>query len=154
MLGGGGLNGCAQRRGQLALLVNRLGHHQTAVAQLAQIRQTRFQLAQLNVVQPVGHLFAVAGDKGHGGAPVEQGHSGLDLAGTNSNFLRDLRDDFLHSLLACPSAGARLGGRVRGDYLGECIERLEFTGPIRALRAMCSICREMNRRDGNVRANS
>ena len=40
LLGGGGLNGRAQRRGQLALLVNGLGHHQTAVAQLAQIRQT------------------------------------------------------------------------------------------------------------------
>ena len=110
LLGDGGLDGGHQGRRELALFVNRLGHHQAPVAQLAQIGQTRLQLAQLNVVQPVGHLFAVTGNKRHGGAPVEQGHGGLDLARTNSDFLRDLRDDFLHGKLAGASAGAGLGG--------------------------------------------
>ena len=41
LLGGGSLNGGHQGGRKLALFVNRLGHHQAAVAQLAQIGQAR-----------------------------------------------------------------------------------------------------------------
>ena len=41
LLGGSGLNGGHQGGRELALFVNRLGHHQAAVAQFAQIGQTR-----------------------------------------------------------------------------------------------------------------
>jgi hypothetical protein len=40
------------------------------------------------------------------------------LACTNSDFLRDLRDDFLHDKLAGASAGAGLGGRDTGGGTG------------------------------------
>ena len=55
-----------------------------------------FQFPQLDVVQTVGDLFAVTGNERHGGATVQQLDSGLDLVNADPNFLRDLRDDFLH----------------------------------------------------------
>ena len=96
LLGSSVVDGSHQRRRQLALLVNRLAHGFLAVGQLTQVGEPGFQLAQLDIVQPAGHFFAVAGDKGHGGAFVQQGYGGFDLLGANLDFLRDLRDDFLH----------------------------------------------------------
>ena len=59
-------------------------------------RQARFEFAQLDVVQAIGHLFTVAGDKRHGGAFVQKHDGSFHLVGTNTDFLRDLRDDLLH----------------------------------------------------------
>ena len=36
------------------------------------------------------------GDEGDGGSSVEQGHGGRNLSVQYPEFLRDLRDDFLH----------------------------------------------------------
>ena len=90
------MNGGHEHRGQLALLINQLAHRLFAVAQLAQVRQAGFQLAQLYIVQPTGHFLAVAGNKGHRRAFVEQLHGGFDLLRADLYFLRELRDDFLH----------------------------------------------------------
>ena len=91
----------SHQRGQqggrhLALLLNRLDHRLQAVAQLTQIPQAGFQLAQLDVVQAVGHFLAIACNEWHGGTAVKQFHGGLHLLVLNPDFLRDLRDDFLH----------------------------------------------------------
>jgi hypothetical protein len=69
---GAASNRGAQRGRQLALLVNALEHGGAALFQLAQVGQAGLQLAQLDVVQPVGGLLAVAGDEGHRGPAVQQ----------------------------------------------------------------------------------
>ncbi|MNV36328.1 hypothetical protein D3C71_1278010 [compost metagenome] len=89
-------NGSTQRIGQLALLVNALEHRSAAVVQLAQVRQAGFQLAQLDIVQPTGDFLAVARDKGHRGAPVQQLHRCAHLLFTNPDFCGQLPDDLLH----------------------------------------------------------
>jgi hypothetical protein len=71
-----------------------------AVPQLAQVAQAGFKLAQLDVVEPVGDFLAVAGDERHRGATVQQLNGGLDLLRANPDFLRNLRDDFLHDVVA------------------------------------------------------
>jgi hypothetical protein len=96
LLGCGVVNSGQQHRRELALFVNGFAHHFFAVAQLTQVGQAGFQLSQLDVVQPIGHLFAVAGNKRHRGTFVQELDSGFHLVGTNTDFLRDLRDDFLH----------------------------------------------------------
>ena len=96
LLGRGVVDGGCQCGRQLALLVNRLAHRFLAVAQFAQVRQARFEFAQLDVIQAIGHLFAVTGDERHGRTLVQQLDGGLHLIGTNTDFLRDLRDDLLH----------------------------------------------------------
>ncbi len=101
LLGRGGVDGSQQGGRELALFFNAFDHRFLAVAQFAQVAQAGFQLAQLDIVQPVRHFFAVAGDEGHSGAAIQQGHCGLDLLGAYPDFLRNLRDDFLH----CEKAG-------------------------------------------------
>ena len=65
-------NGQTQRVGQLALLVDGLEHRLAAVLQLAQIGQALSQVTQLGVVQAASRFLAVAGNKGHGGATIQQ----------------------------------------------------------------------------------
>jgi hypothetical protein len=95
LLGGRGLDGGAQFRRQLALLVDALEHRGAAVFQLAQVGQAGLQLAQLDVVQAVGGLLAVAGDEGHGGAAVEQVDGGLDLGRPGLQLGGDLQQDLV-----------------------------------------------------------
>jgi hypothetical protein len=102
LLGRRGGDGPAQRVGELALLVNRFQHGRAPVFQLAQVGEAVFEFAQLDVVQPAGGFLAVAGDEGHGSAAVKQRHGGLNLVHRHSNFLRDLRDDFLHGEKKAP----------------------------------------------------
>ena len=61
--------------------------------QLAQVLQAFGEGAQLGVVQPAGGFFAVAGDKGHGGAVVEQGDGGFDLGRGGGEFGGEDLDD-------------------------------------------------------------
>ena len=91
LLRGGRFDGRAQFGRQLALLVDALEHGFTAFEQLAQIAQPGFQLTQLNVVEPVGGLLAVARNEGHRGTAVDQGHGGLYLCRTNLQFGGDLQ---------------------------------------------------------------
>ena len=93
---GTGRNGPQQRWRQLALFLDGLAHDGAACVEFAQVAQTQFQFTQLHVVQPRRGLLAVAGDKGHGGATVEQGDSSLYLLRAHTDFLRDLRDEVLH----------------------------------------------------------
>jgi hypothetical protein len=96
LLGGGKFNRRAQLGRELALLFNAFEHGFAALFELAQVTQPVFEFAQLDVVQPAGGLLAVARDKGHGGAAVEQLHGRLDLVFLDFDFCRDLADDFLH----------------------------------------------------------
>ena len=79
LLGRRGPDDGAQHVGELALLVNALQHRGTALFQLAQVGEARLQRAQLDVIQAVGHLLAVAGDERHRRPAVEQIDSCLDL---------------------------------------------------------------------------
>ena len=96
LLGGRIVDGYRERGRQLALLFNSLDDRLFTVAQFAQVREACFQFAQLDVVEAVGHLLAVAGDKRHGGTAVQELHGGFHLGGADFDFLRELRDDVLH----------------------------------------------------------
>ena len=78
-LGIGFENVALEFAGQLALLLDAGEDGRAALVQLAQVAQALFQGTQLGVVEAAGHFLAVAGDKGHGRALVEQGHGGGDL---------------------------------------------------------------------------
>ena len=96
LFGGCAGNGHTQRVGEFSLLIDGLKNRLAPVFQLAQVRQARLQLAQLDVVQPVGHFLAVTGDKRHGGPAVEQLHRSSDLLLGHFDFRGDLANDFLH----------------------------------------------------------
>jgi hypothetical protein len=96
LLGRRGIDGGAQLGCQLALLLDALQHRGAALLELAQVRQARLELAQLDVVEAVGRLLAVARDEGHGGAPVEQFDGGLHLVLADLDLGRELANDFLH----------------------------------------------------------
>jgi hypothetical protein len=80
---------------QLALLVDALAHRGAALLELAQVGQARFELAQLDVVEAVGRLLAVAGDEGHGGAAVEQLDGARHLLRPNLQLGGDLQNDLV-----------------------------------------------------------
>ena len=90
----------AQRIGQLALLVNGLEHGHAAVFQLAQVGQAFMKRAQLRVVEPARGFLAVAGHKRNRGTAVQQLHRSADLLRLDIQFLSNLTNDFLHSILA------------------------------------------------------
>ena len=69
-------------------------------SQLAQVGQARFELAQLDVVEAVGRLLAVAGDEGHRGAAVEQLDGGLHLRRPNLQFGGNLQNDLVQEVEA------------------------------------------------------
>src|SRR5690606_2524005 len=75
-----------QLRGQLALLVNAFEAGGTTVFHLAQVTQPLFQIPQLGVVQRAGDLFAVTGNKGHGGTFVQQGNGSRYLLRADAQF--------------------------------------------------------------------
>ena len=96
MLGGGCVNGGTQLGRELALLFNAFEHGVAALFELAQVAQSVFKFAQLNVVQPAGDFFAVAGDKRNGGTTIQQLHCRAHLLLVDFDFCGDLPDDFLH----------------------------------------------------------
>ena len=96
LLGRRQLDGGLQIGRQFALLLNAFQHRGTAVFELPQITQSRFEFTQLDVVQPIGHLFAITGNERHGGPPIEQLNSGLHLVWANLDFVGQLGQDFLH----------------------------------------------------------
>jgi hypothetical protein len=95
---------------RLGLLLDALQHRGAAVFQLPQVGQARFQLAQLDVVEALGGLLAIAGDEGHGGAAVEQVHGGLDLGRANLQFGGDLQSDLVQGERGRLGPGSRGGG--------------------------------------------
>jgi ribosome-associated protein len=63
-----------------------------ALLQLAQVGQVRASsVAQLGVVQPARHFFAVARDEGHGGTAIQQLHRRIDLRRLGTDVLGNLR---------------------------------------------------------------
>ena len=48
-----------------------------------------FRIAQLNIIEPSGGLFAVAGDEGDGRSAIEQVDGGLDLFFLDAQVLGD-----------------------------------------------------------------
>ena len=90
------LHQCGQGRRPFTLLFNGALYDFAALLQFAQVSQARFEFAQLDVVQPIGGFFAVAGNKGYAGAAVEQRHRRLYLLWTYADFLRNLRNDVVH----------------------------------------------------------
>ncbi len=103
LLGVGGLDQPGQLVGQLALLVDGGEHRGAALLQLAQVAQTLVELAQLGVVEPAGHLLAIAGNEGHGRPAVEQLQRGRDLLWTNGKLLGEARDDAFGGVHVTPS---------------------------------------------------
>src|SRR5690606_10885313 len=65
--------------GQFFLFGNALEDGRTTVFQFTQVTQPFFQGAHLAVVQPAGHFFTVARDKGDCGAFVQQRNRCADL---------------------------------------------------------------------------
>ena len=106
LLGRRGLDGSLELGAELALLGDALQHRGAAVFQLAQVGQSRFERAQLGVVEAVGGLLAVAGDEGHGGAAVEQLDGGAHLRGSRAEFGGDLLRDLVQ--------GEGVGGKKWG----------------------------------------
>ena len=96
LLGRRELDGGAQLWRQLALFVDALEHGGTAVFQLTQVAQTRFQFAQLDIVQPVSGFFAIASDKRHGCPAIEKLDCSFDLVFADLDFGGELTNDFLH----------------------------------------------------------
>jgi len=76
----------------------RVGIRLQAITQLTQVTQVGLDLAQLNVIEPVGRFLAVARNERHGGATVKQLDRCLHLFVLSLYFLRNLRDDFLHGV--------------------------------------------------------
>ena len=95
-LGVGQVNLAGQLGGQLALLVDAGEDAGAAVVQLAQVAQALFQITQLGVVEAAGDLFAVAGDKGHGGAFIQQRYGSSHLLRAHAQFFGDAVVDAEH----------------------------------------------------------
>ena len=102
-------DGGAQRRGQLPLRINRLQDDPAPVLQLTQIAQAFVQLPKLGVIKGAGGLLAVPGDKGNGGAAVEQLHRGPHLPGRYPQLGGQLGDDLFFG------SGS---GNIRGGLYG------------------------------------
>jgi hypothetical protein len=68
--------------------------------------------AQLGIVEAAGHLFAVTGDEGHGGAFVEQPHGGGNLLRTDTELLGDTTVD-IHECTYLTDRHAGRSGRER-----------------------------------------
>ena len=87
-----------QLRGQLLLLLHGAQHLLPALLQAAQVRQPVRQVAQGGVIQTVGHLLAVAGDKGDGVSLIQQADRRFHLVGTELQLLRKLLQQFHRSV--------------------------------------------------------
>ncbi len=86
LLGLGSGNVSGQLRRELALRFNALLNRAAAIFQFTQIRQALVQEAQLRVVQVASSLLAVAGNKRHGGAFVNELDGGSHLGRTGVEF--------------------------------------------------------------------
>ena len=81
---------------QLALFFNAGEDAGAALVEFAQVAQALFQVTQLRVVEAAGDLFAVARNKRHGGAFIEQRHGGGDLLRAHAQFIGDAVVDAIH----------------------------------------------------------
>ena len=86
-----------QFRRQFLLFLDALEDGVTPLFEFAQIVQTLLQLAQLRVIQPPCDFLAIAGDKGHRGAFIEQGNGGFYLGGTGGNLGGNLFVQKMHA---------------------------------------------------------
>ena len=75
---------------ELALFANRFEDRRPPLLQLAQIVQPLLERAQLRVVEGAGRFFAIARDKRHRGAAIEQRYCCLNLLLTDAEGLRNL----------------------------------------------------------------
>ena len=95
LLGRRGLERTKQCRRQLALLVDALQHRCTTFFEFTQVREARFEFAQLDVVEVVGRFLAVAGDERHRGTTIEQPHGCAHLRRPNLQFGGDLQKNLV-----------------------------------------------------------
>ena len=82
--------------GQFALFSDGFEDRLTTVFQFAQIAQPGLQFAQLNIIESVGHFFAVARNKRYRGATVQQFDCGFYLLFGDLDLCGNLPNDFLH----------------------------------------------------------
>ncbi len=68
------IDGDAQFVGELPLLFDRRQDHRAPLLQLAQVKQSLFEIAQLRVVEIAGNFLAIARNERHRRAFVEQRH--------------------------------------------------------------------------------
>jgi len=81
LFGFGVFDGVAERRVELALLVDAGNHGGAAFFEFAQVAEAFFEVAQLGVVEGAGDFLAVAGNKGHRCAFVQKLDRRRNLAG-------------------------------------------------------------------------
>ena len=98
LLGVRRLNVRAQFRGELALLGDAREDAGPPLGELAEIDQALLQVAELGVIEATGDLLAVAGDKGHRSALVQQPDGRLYLVGAGRDFLANGLGDGLHGV--------------------------------------------------------
>ena len=96
-LGVGEVDLAGQLRGQLALFLDAGEDAGAALVEFAQVAQAFFQVTQLGVVQAAGDFLAVARDKRHGGAFVEQGHGSGHLLREDTELFGDTLVDAVHT---------------------------------------------------------
>ena len=71
------------------MLADRVKDDRAAFLELSQIIQPLFKVTQLRVVQPTGSLLAIARDKRHRRATIEQSHYRFDLLLANAQLIRN-----------------------------------------------------------------
>ena len=87
--GAGGLDGCIQLLGQLALFLDGFEDGLAAFIDGAQVDDLIRDDTHLFIVQRTGHLLAIAGDEGDGVALIEQANGGLHLGSFNMQLGRN-----------------------------------------------------------------
>src|SRR4051812_47489067 len=79
-------DGVEQDRRHFLLFLDGGNDRGASLFQFAQITQSFFQKAQLDIVQPASGFFPITCDKRHGGAFVKQGDRGTYLCGRSGEF--------------------------------------------------------------------
>jgi hypothetical protein len=106
-LGVSGQDRRLERVRELALFTNRLEDRRPSLLQLAQIVQPLFERAQLRVVERASGFFAIARDKRHRGAAIEQRDGCLNLLLTDTKGVRYLPMNRLHQHTSTETATCR-----------------------------------------------
>ncbi|KGE04476.1 hypothetical protein HRUBRA_00941 [Pseudohaliea rubra DSM 19751] len=78
---------------ELALLADAVEDRAAPGLEFREVAVPFLQLAQLAVIEAAGHLLAVAGDEGNGGAVLEQGERGAHLGFADGQFGRQALGD-------------------------------------------------------------
>ena len=142
LLGRRGVDRSVQFGCQLALFVDAPEHRGAAVFQFAQVGQARLEFAQLDVVQPLGGLLAVARDERHCRATVEQFDGRIHLGRPNLQFGGDLQKNLVQDR---PARGGLVHEAAQCATGHRPIRRLRSAAPTAAATCVSSTSRSSTR---------